>query len=446
MMRLMDKKFSRFRGTMLGVAVGDALGAPLEGLKPGRIQQIYGRVEGLVDPGLACKDKPWRWRMPGLYTDDTQQALILADSLVKCHGFDAAFFASRLVEMAQAKEGLEFGAFRGTGRNFRQAVERLRQGADPLLAGNISAGIGPSMRVAPVGLFYADDRDDMLKAAVEQGLLTNRDPRAIEAAAGVAFCVAQSARGEWDDTEKETRANDLIEFMEMAALYIKDEYLSYLPVQTWEFCGRVSSAIRNFRFYLDMDEKDVYKQIVMEANRSFPEFNISSPAQGFALAGPVTAMYLGITSPAYTVAVVSAINLGRDSDSVAAITGAIMGARKGVEEVPDSFQNKIINLDQVIMRADALLEKSFQGLAIQDVIQMEMTLTLTESEERSLIKDKFEKDLRKKGKRAKKPPGQRTAGPQQEQQGPTREERLSRRKKLKKPRRIKSPWRGGTTG
>ena len=75
-------RVDRVRGCLLGLAVGDALGAPLEGLSPQQIKTHYGRVTNYVDGVLAWKRKPHRWRMPGLYTDDTQQALALCDVLL----------------------------------------------------------------------------------------------------------------------------------------------------------------------------------------------------------------------------------------------------------------------------------------------------------------------------------------------------------------------------
>ena len=59
-------RVDRVRGCLLGLAVGDALGAPLEGLSPQQIRTHYGRVTNYVDGVLAWKRKPHRWRMPGL--------------------------------------------------------------------------------------------------------------------------------------------------------------------------------------------------------------------------------------------------------------------------------------------------------------------------------------------------------------------------------------------
>src|SRR5271170_4747499 len=75
-------RVDRVRGCMLGMAVGDALGGPLEGLSAQQIRTHYGRVRNYVDGVQAWKRKPHRWRLPGLYTDDTQQALALSDVLL----------------------------------------------------------------------------------------------------------------------------------------------------------------------------------------------------------------------------------------------------------------------------------------------------------------------------------------------------------------------------
>src|SRR5271155_5904010 len=75
-------RVDRVRGCLLGLAVGDALGAPLEGLSCQQIKAHYGRVRNYVDGVQAWKRKPHRWRLQGLYSDDTQQALALCDVLL----------------------------------------------------------------------------------------------------------------------------------------------------------------------------------------------------------------------------------------------------------------------------------------------------------------------------------------------------------------------------
>src|SRR3954467_13056772 len=93
----------RARGCLLGLAIGDALGAPLEGLSAQQVRAHYGQVSGYVDGAVAWKRKPYRWRMPGLYTDDTQQALALSDVLIESGRADAGRLADVYLALANPK-------------------------------------------------------------------------------------------------------------------------------------------------------------------------------------------------------------------------------------------------------------------------------------------------------------------------------------------------------
>src|SRR5436305_10852270 len=93
-------RIDRVRGCLLGLAVGDALGAPLEGLSAQQIRAHYGQVVDFVDGARAWKRKPYRWRMPGLYSDDTQQALALCDVLLESGHVDPERLAEIYLRLA----------------------------------------------------------------------------------------------------------------------------------------------------------------------------------------------------------------------------------------------------------------------------------------------------------------------------------------------------------
>src|SRR5579864_2785635 len=109
----------RARACLLGLAVGDALGSPLEGLSAQQIRAHYGQVVDFVDGSKAWKKKPYRWRLPGLYSDDTQQALVLIDVLLEHGRIDPYRVADYYLRMATPK-GSYLGSHRGVGRSFRQ--------------------------------------------------------------------------------------------------------------------------------------------------------------------------------------------------------------------------------------------------------------------------------------------------------------------------------------
>ena len=99
-------RIDRVRGCLLGLAVGDALGAPLEGLTTQQIKTHYGRVKNYVDGVQAWKRKPYRWRMRGLYSDDTQQALALCDNLLEFGRVDQRRLAESLPRDGRAQGGV----------------------------------------------------------------------------------------------------------------------------------------------------------------------------------------------------------------------------------------------------------------------------------------------------------------------------------------------------
>ena len=120
-------RIDRVRGSMLGLAIGDALGAPLEGLGAQQIRAHYQLVTDYVDGARAWKKKPYRWRLPGLYTDDTQQALALADVVLERGTVDLDQLAAVYLDLA-TPEGGYAGAHRGVGRSFRQVLAELKRG------------------------------------------------------------------------------------------------------------------------------------------------------------------------------------------------------------------------------------------------------------------------------------------------------------------------------
>ena len=187
-------RVDRVRGCLLGLAVGDALGAPLEGLSQQQIKTHYGRVTNYVDGVVAWKRKPHRWRMPGLYTDDTQQALALCEVLLECRHIDQDRLADLYMGLMTPK-GPFSGAHRGIGRSFRYVLSSLEQGVPPHLAGQPTAGIGAAMRIAPVALYFGEETGPMFDSVMAASLMTHRDIRSLGGALAVAHGVRRSASG-----------------------------------------------------------------------------------------------------------------------------------------------------------------------------------------------------------------------------------------------------------
>ena len=188
-------RVDRVRGCLLGMAVGDALGAPLEGLTSQQIKTHYGRVRNYVDGVQAWKRKPYRWRLRGLYSDDTQQALALCDVLLDYRRVDQERLADLYLALMTPK-GSFVGAHRGIGRSFRQVLAALERGVPAHLTGQPTAGIGAAMRIAPVPLYFGDETGPMFDSVMAASLMTHRDIRSLSGALAVAHAIRRLVAGE----------------------------------------------------------------------------------------------------------------------------------------------------------------------------------------------------------------------------------------------------------
>ncbi|NQT86987.1 ADP-ribosylglycohydrolase family protein, partial [bacterium] len=206
----MDETRRRAQGTLLGLACGDVLGCPVKGWGPFRIRQAFDVLRDVCEPfdvSEFLEDRPFRdatharwmvsqWRLPGIYSDDTQQALLLVHSLAGCRGLDTDDVRRRFVEASQPcdDESCGLGVFRGYGKGFRASMLRLVDGVPIEQSGAPSAGNGAAVRIAPVGFFFRDDVEEAARKVVEVSCLTHREVRGLCAAVMVAYVVAEMAR------------------------------------------------------------------------------------------------------------------------------------------------------------------------------------------------------------------------------------------------------------
>ena len=139
---------SSIKGSLLGLAIGDALGAPLEFTKPGTFQPIT-EFHG----GGMFKLNAGEW------TDDTSMALCLAESLTRCNGFDAKDQMETYWKwLAEGHLSVRDKAV-GVGKTTMRAIFEYKKSGNPYssVTNPKSAGNGCIMRLAPVPLYYADD-------------------------------------------------------------------------------------------------------------------------------------------------------------------------------------------------------------------------------------------------------------------------------------------------
>lgn len=370
----------RVRGVLLGLAVGDALGAPLEGLSVTQIRAHYRLVRDYVDGMRAWRKKPFRWRLPGLYTDDTQQALALTDVLLKRGSVDLNRLAKMFVDLAEP-DGSYAGSHRGIGRSFRLVLAELRRGVAPQRTGQVSVGIGSAMRIAPVGVFFADDPDRLTEAVAAVSLMTHRDIRSVAAAAAVAFGVRRLLRGERREPSFALRlAADVARFEEQ----VRDRHASVL-LGVSEHHHSLSISLARVEAVLDLARPKALAALVDEANRHGPDPACKRPSMGFPPAALPLCLYLLLTTESFEDALTEVVNLGGDADSTGAILGAWAGAHYSIDSIPANWLSGLRNREGIDLRARALATQSTDGLEIPDFLETERQLSEEETFHRDML-------------------------------------------------------------
>jgi poly(ADP-ribose) glycohydrolase ARH3 len=172
----------QFAGCLLGLAVGDAVGAPFEGLSADNLFWGYGQAADLV----AAADQG-----PLFYTDDTEMMVGVAETLAEC--------GQVLEEPLCRAFAANYHPERGYGRGARLVIEAMAEGRDwrSVAAGHFpggSYGNGAAMRVAPVGLLFCHDLDRVVEEARLSALPTHVHPLGIEGAQLLAVAVALALR------------------------------------------------------------------------------------------------------------------------------------------------------------------------------------------------------------------------------------------------------------
>ena len=178
----------KVRGAIVGVAIGDALGMPVEGLLPETIKKLYGHINSYRKP----KSKIHPTLNRGQYTDDTQLTIAIAESIIDRKEIDFEDIAVRHIEAYQ-------GERRGWGKATRESCQRLEDGTNWWVSGESgAAGNGPPMKIAPIGVLYGlglIDKMEMVGSCINISKMTHEDPRAAIAAICQAYLVGTALKG-----------------------------------------------------------------------------------------------------------------------------------------------------------------------------------------------------------------------------------------------------------
>ena len=296
----------QFAGCLIGKCVGDAIGYPIEGQTPKQCREYIDRC---IRPGVI---ESWS----GQYSDDSQFARELVQSIVSCGTFDPVHYARHVCALFAENRIV------GPGMGATAAAMRLAQGVPWDQAGTPapSAGNGTAMRVAPLGLFYCHDHESLVGAARNQARVTHQDPRCHAGAIAIAGATALAVL--------QTRADPVV-FLPRVAAWCRQED----PVLA-EAIGQISEW-RN-------EESDTVREIVKAIGVVPDHWSHGEGIPPFVTQSVLWALYAFICEPDdFTEAICLAISGGGDVDTTAAMTGAMCGARLGLSAVPKHWARRV---------------------------------------------------------------------------------------------------------
>ena len=304
----------KFRGAILGGFLGDAFGAGFEGMSPDRATFHLSNLSKKFSRN---------------YTDDTDMTLALAESVVQTGGVDPEDIAKQFSLHCDLTRGYAIGTIK--------AVLALRAGlkwhqVGRMVFENGSFGNGAAMRVSPVGLFYHRDLDKIQEEAIKQANITHVHPLgqwgAVMQACCAGLAVSQDPKGPF---KKEQMVTNLREVLWRGQI----EYMKAL--------NKIEEIVAQ--------EKKLQARQVVQVFGNGVEALFSVPS----------ACYIAITySPDFCDAVQAAISLGGDTDTIAGMVGAIVGAHVGEKGIPADWTEQLEDGARGRSFARGLADRLFQ--------------------------------------------------------------------------------------
>ena len=267
----MLRHVNRLRSAVYGIAIGDALGLPVQFLPRDSYPEVTEMIKG--------SELPWP---AGTWSDDTSLTLATVDSLLTCEGVDIPDMRARF------EDWLENGTYTPDGQVFDQGfttVHALTQGHG--CTNEQSNGNGSLMRILP--LAFVKNLSDEQIAQVSG--ITHAHPLSVEACTVYVHAAQLVLDG-----------FSLTEALETASL--SSEIFSYLA----DISSRKRNEIRSTGYVKDS----------LEAS-----------------------FWCLLTTDNFRDALIRAVNLGDDTDTIGAITGGMAGLAYGMESVPDSWMNAL---------------------------------------------------------------------------------------------------------
>ncbi|MFW9928850.1 MAG: ADP-ribosylglycohydrolase family protein [Candidatus Thorarchaeota archaeon] len=320
----------KFKGTLFGVAIGDTLGRPFEGLIRMRVHSQFTDFKEFIKSNK---------KLFYTYTDDTQLTLHTAQALIDGWGFKTDYLIREYVKwLDDPPIGPGFGC--------KSSIEKLAYGIDWKEAASKSGGNGTAMRVAPIALFYCKDPKKLEHAVIQSSVITHSHPAASAGALVVAKAIVYLI-----DKEPETEFS-VDDFFD----YIKTP-LTHSQEDIWQdFMEILISVKKNISMPIEAGLIK-FSQAGVKSPFFIEEYLGKAFVHPYAISTVACAIFIFLKYlTSFEDCIYELATAGGDSDTVAAIGGSLAGSYFGLKKIPV----ELINLTKESQKTMDISEELFK--------------------------------------------------------------------------------------
>lgn len=288
------------KGLLFGIAIGDALGVPVEFMSRKHLQ---------ANPVVGMREYGTHHQPAGTWSDDSAMSFLLVEQLIE--GYDIEGLGKKFCQWYQYNYWTPHGEIFDIGVATRNALDKLAKGISALESGecdDYSNGNGSLMRILPLAIYLQDKPIDQR------------------------FCITKEVSG---ITHSHIRSVIgcffAVEFV-IQLLKRKDKCDAYYETQ---------NIVRDYLHLIDVKstEIELYNRILFDDISRVPEQDIY--ASGYVLHTLEASLWAFLTTDNFKEAVLKAVNLGNDADTIGSITGGMAGLFYGVEQIPEEWINQL---------------------------------------------------------------------------------------------------------
>jgi ADP-ribosylglycohydrolase len=294
------------KGLLFGIAIGDALGVPVEFMSRKHLQ---------VNPVIGMRAYGTHHQPAGTWSDDTAMSMLLVEQLIE--GYDVQKLANRFCHWYQYNQWTPHGEIFDMGVATRNAMDKLAKGVPASSSGecdDYSNGNGSLMRILPLAIYLQNKPiDERFRVVKEVSSITHAHIRSI---IGCFFAV---------------------EFV-INLLKEKDKCDAYAEAQ---------NIVRDYLHLINIktSEIELYNRILFDDISRIPQEDIYS--SGYILHTLEASLWAFLTTDNFKDAVLKAVNLGDDADTIGSVTGGLAGLFYGFEQIPTEWVETLVKKEDI---------------------------------------------------------------------------------------------------